>query len=130
MDTKPILVVEDDLFLRQLYVDLLKTAGFTVDFAVDGEEGYQKIKKDSWSLILLDILLPKMSGFEIIKKLQNESFKFGSPIIFLTNLDKTEGIKEAAMLGQGYLIKSQLTPDVFVQKVKEYLAPKTSENNH
>lgn len=122
MDTQRILVVEDDLFLRELYTDVLTTEGYQVESAADGEEGLQKIKAGGYNLVLLDIILPKMSGLEIMRELQ------GTPpqnpnkyVVFLTNLDKDEEIKEAQKLGNGFLIKSQINPGTLTETVKKYL---------
>lgn len=121
---KKILIAEDDEFLRELYADILKTEGYQVTTAVDGEDALQKLTQGGWDLVLLDIIMPKLSGLEVAKKakelpptsLPNKS------IIFLTNLDKGEEIKEALLLGTGYLIKSQITPGDLVKEVKLYLA--------
>jgi len=116
-----ILLVEDDQFLRTLYVDLLKADGYTVEEAVDGEEAFNKIKSGSWDLILLDVVLPKMDGFQVINKLKTESPQsLKQKIVLLTNLDKSSLIKEVDPLGLQYLIKSDLTPDQFVNKVKSF----------
>lgn len=123
MEPKKILIIEDDAFLREVYVDTLKSEGFTVGTAVDGEDAFAKIKQDTWDLILFDILLPKMNGFQVIEKLQKEpGFALQkNSIVFLTNLDKQDDIKKALSLGMGYLIKSQITPGDLVKEVKMYL---------
>lgn len=122
MDKKKILLVEDDQFLRTLYSDLLKAEGFTVEEAVDGEEAFNKIKSGGWNLILLDVVLPKMDGLQVINKLRAESPEtVKQKIVLLTNLDKSSLEKEVGQMGYQYLIKSDLTPDQFVNKVKECL---------
>lgn len=122
MDSKKILVVEDDQFLRELYTDILNAENYSVDSASDGEEGLAKIKVGGYDLILLDIIMPKLDGLEIMKQMQtNPPQKPNKCVVFLTNLDKDEEIKEALKLGNGYLIKSQITPGSLVQEVKIYL---------
>lgn len=122
MDTEKILVVEDDLFLRDLYGDILTSEGYKVDSAADGEEALQKIKIGGYDLILLDIILPKIDGLEVMRQIQaNPPQNPNKCVIFLTNLDKDEEIKTALKLGQGYLIKSQITPGNLVEEVKTYL---------
>lgn len=122
MDNKKVLVVEDDQLLRELYVETLKDEGYIVDSAVDGEEGLTKITQGGWDLILIDIIMPKMSGLETMTKAQASSPSIpNKKVIFLTNLDKTEEIKEALRLGNGYLIKSQITPGDLINEVKVYL---------
>ena len=118
-----ILVVEDDAFLREIYIDTLTRAGYKVDTAVDGDEGYDKIKKGGYDLVLLDIILPKQEGLQIIRTLKEDAnWKPGGPIVFLTNLDNDGEIKQALQLGKGYLIKSQLTPADLIREVKLYLS--------
>lgn len=121
---KRVLIVEDDEFLRELYVDTLTAEGYKLEIAVDGSEAYEKIKLGGWDLILLDIIMPKMSGLEVMKKLKTEftDKKFAKVLLFLTNLDKGEEINEAVSLGDGYLIKSQMTPGDLVNEVKLYLS--------
>jgi two-component system alkaline phosphatase synthesis response regulator PhoP len=117
-----ILIVEDDRFLRELYHDIISKEGYQVDTAEDGEEAFEKMRKGSWDLVLLDIVLPKMDGIEIMKKLQiDPPATPNKSIVFLTNLDKDQKIKEAMQYGNGYLIKSQLTPGDFINEVKLYL---------
>lgn len=71
MKKKNLLLVEDDEFLRRLYTDLLKD-DYILDVAIDGEEAYQKIQNRELDLILLDIILPRMSGVDIVEKLKTE----------------------------------------------------------
>lgn len=125
MQPAKILVVEDDLLLRELYTDTLKDEGYNVDCAADGEEGLSKIKTGGWDLVLLDIILPKLDGLEIMRRVKSDDGqKPSKSIVFLTNLDKDEEIKEALMLGDGYLIKSQITPGDLSDEIKLYLQKK------
>lgn len=119
-----ILIVEDDQFIREIYIETLKSQGYEIDTAIDGEEAYTKIKQGNWDLVLLDIVLPKMDGLGIIKKINNETpdgQKFYKKLVFLTNLDNDSEIKEATMLGNGYLIKSKITPGELLDQIKKYL---------
>ncbi len=121
---KKILVAEDDEFLRQLYTDILKAEGYFTETAIDGQDALTKISSGGWDLVLLDIIMPKISGLDVMRKVK-ESPQPLTPnkcIIFLTNLDKGEEIKEALMLGNGYLIKSQITPGDLVKEVQLYLS--------
>ena len=81
-----IFVVEDDEFLRTLIVKKFNTAGFVVATSAEGEGSLEKIKKEKPNLILLDIILPGMDGFEIMKLLKQDPDTKNIPIIFLTNL--------------------------------------------
>jgi len=124
-DPKKILVVEDDQFLRELYVDILTSAGYQVEQAPDGEIGYQMIKKDGYDLVLLDIMLPKLDGISILRQLQQEPAlqSANKSIIVLSNLGQESVIAEAVGLGaKGYMIKSDLTPEQALNEVKRYLS--------
>lgn len=117
-----VLIVEDDTFLRELYAETLAGEGFTVESASDGEEAVEKMKGGGWDIILLDIIMPKMNGLDVMKKLKELNVaKPSKALVFLTNLDKDEEIKEALTYGDGYLIKSQITPGDLVNEVKNYL---------
>jgi|WetSurMetagenome_2_1015567.scaffolds.fasta_scaffold95661_3 CheY-like chemotaxis protein len=122
MDQKRILVVEDDLFLRELYTDVLSGEGYQVDAANDGEMALEKMKVGGYDLVLLDIIMPRMDGLNVMRQLQNNPPQAPNKcIVFLTNLDKDEEIKAALQLGNGYLIKSQITPGGLAEEVKVYL---------
>ena len=121
MKQKKILLVEDDEFLRTLYTELLKDM-YTLEVAADGNEAYAKIQIQDLDLILLDIILPQMSGIEIVEKLKIEHPEvLKKKIVFLTNLDKNEMVQKVTKLGYSYLIKSDLNPQEFLEKVKELL---------
>lgn len=120
-----ILVVEDDEFLRDLYHELLDSDGFVTEVAVDGLEGLEKMKAGGWDLILLDIMLPKMDGLEILKELRSiKAARPNGPIVMLTNLGNDNTINQAFLFGaQGYLIKSALNPDQVLSEVHNFLNP-------
>lgn len=121
---KKILLVEDDALLQKLYSDLLLEDAYALSTAADGVTAYEKIKQGNWDLILLDIMLPKMSGVEIVRKLNNTvDVNHTGKIVFLTNLDTGSEIDEIKKLGYDFIIKSNLAPDQFVAKVKSYLSP-------
>ncbi len=123
MNSAKILVVEDDQLLRDIYLEALKGEGYNVDSATDGEEAFDKIKQGGWDLILLDILLPKLSGIDVIKSIDKGLLPIKNKnVVFLTNLNDDVEIKEALALGTGYLIKSQLTPADLIKEIKIYLS--------
>ena len=119
-----ILVVEDDQFLRELYDELLREEGYEVNLAVDGEEGLSKVMAGGYDLILLDIMLPKMDGLEILRQLRDKHpAKPNGPVVLLTNLGQDSIIKEGFNLGaSGYLIKSAMNPDQVLSEVKVFLS--------
>lgn len=122
MNPAKILLVEDDQFLQELYQDVLKTEGYNVDVASDGEEAYAKIQHGGWDLVLMDIIMPKMSGLDVMKKVVSENKpNLYKSTVFLTNLDSDQERKEALTVGKGYVIKSQITPGNLIEEVKKYL---------
>ncbi len=122
-----ILVVEDDEFLRELYDELLKGEGYEVTLAVDGEQGLTHISQGGYDLVLLDIMLPKMDGLEILRNLKNKPpLEKNGPVVLLTNLGQDSIIKEGFSLGaSGYLIKSAMNPDQVLSEVKVFLNKNT-----
>lgn len=122
-DAGRILVVEDDQALRDLYVLILKDAGFTVDEAADGEAALAAMQKGGYDLVLLDIVLPRMDGIKILEHLKvNPPAAPNKKIVVLSNLGQDETIGNAMALGSvGYLIKSDYTPDQIVLRIQEFL---------
>lgn len=120
---KKILVVEDDQFLREFYQELLTGEGFLVDVAPDGEMGLSKMRTEELDLVLLDIMMPKKDGVQVLKDLKSNGAKTqGIHIVMLTNLGQDAVIKQCFDLGaQGYLIKSALNPDQVLAEIHSYL---------
>jgi len=119
---KKILVIEDEKTLRFLIVQTLVQEGFEVEEAIDGEEGIQKLKKNKPDLILLDLLLPSINGFEVLSKIKRDSDLESIPVIILSNLGQEEEIKKGLNLGAiDYLIKAHFTLDQVVARIKKVL---------
>lgn len=120
---KRILIVEDDTYLRDLYKELLETEGYTVEVGVDGEEGLVKAAAGGYDLILLDVMMPKLNGLEMLSELKKKHVeKPNGAIILLTNLGHDPIVHQAMDEGaQDFLVKSDITPGEFVQKVKAFL---------
>ncbi len=119
-----ILVVDDDPTLRELYNEVLTTAGYQIDFAVDGEEGLQKIRAGSYDLVLLDVMMPRLDGLGVLTKLQTEEPKPAKmpKIVVWTNLSHDPAIKEAMQKGAtNVLVKADLAPNQVVEMVQKYL---------
>ncbi|MFH1838136.1 MAG: response regulator [Candidatus Kuenenbacteria bacterium] len=123
MDNKiKILIVEDDFFLRRLCQKKLEKEGFEVFLAEDGNEGIQQAKKCLPDLILLDIILPNIDGFEVLKTLKEDSSTASIPIILLSNLGQKEDIDKGLQLGASdYLIKAHFSPQEIIDKIRETL---------
>lgn len=123
-----ILIVEDDEFLRDFYQELLTSEGYTVDVAADGETALGKIRQGGWNLVLLDIMLPKKDGLQILRdlKVQGPVVPIGQ-IVCLTNLGNDTVINQCFSLGaSGYLIKSALNPDQVLNEIHTFLQEPTS----
>jgi len=122
---KKVLIIEDDPFLSGMYLKKLKLSGFEVKVAADGKDGLESIKKDRPDLILLDIVLPQMDGYEILKRLKEDKELRNIPVILLTNLGQKEEVEKGMALGaEAYIIKAHFTPTAVVDKVKEVLEKK------
>lgn len=123
---KKILIVEDDEFLRDFYQELLTSEGYVVDAAADGEIGLQKLTQGGYDLVLLDIMLPKKDGLQILKDLKDHpAAKPNGPIVALTNLGHDTVINQAFSLGaSGYLVKSAMNPDQVLMEIHKFLAAK------
>ena len=119
---KKILIIEDDSFLSEMYAAKFTESGFEIEVAFDGSVGLAKIENFNPDLVLLDIVLPKMDGFEILKKIkENEKLK-KIPIILLTNLGQKSEVEKGLSLGADeYIIKAHFTPTAVVTRVKEIL---------
>src|SRR3990167_3844125 len=110
---KKILIIEDDQFLRDFYQELLIAEGYQVEVAPDGEIALAKLSQGGWDLVLLDIMLPKKDGLQILQDIKDRPPACAvGPIVVLTNLGHDTVINKAFVLGAGgYLIKSALNPD-------------------
>lgn len=119
---KTILIIEDDVFLGDLMAKKLEDSGFKVVKAIDGREGLEKAATIKPNLILLDLILPGMDGFEVLKKIKDNPQTSSIPVIILSNLGQREDIERGFDLGaQDYLVKAQFTPDEIVERVKKPL---------
>ncbi len=119
---KKILFVEDEPTLQKAVGEILTQEGFRVFSALDGEKGLELIKKENPDLVLLDLILPKKDGFEVLKEIkENEKLK-DMPVIVLTNLEGIGDVEKALSLGATtYLIKANYELDDVVNKIKETL---------
>lgn len=117
-----ILLIEDDKFLRELMARKLITLNYDVSVAVDGEEGLQKIKDEKPDLILLDLILPGINGFEVLERAKNDPTTVTIPVIILSNLGQGEDIERGLKLGaKDFLVKAHFTPQEIVNKLENYI---------
>ena len=117
---KKILFVEDESALQKALTDILTQAGYKVVSALDGEIGLRLAESEKPDLILLDIILPRLDGFEVLKKLKENPGLKEIPVIVLTNLEKMEDVERAIELGaKTYLVKTQYTIKEVIEKIKK-----------
>lgn len=118
-----ILMVEDNIFLRKLYRDKFTRAGFEFVEATNGIEGINKVMTEKPNLVILDLLLPRKNGFDVLSDIKNNSQTKKIPVIILSNLGQEIDIKEALSLGaQEYLIKTEVRLSEVVTRVKKILS--------
>ena len=120
---KRILFVDDDLYVRDLYEEILKGDGYKIDTATNGEEGIAKLQQGGYDLVLLDILMPSLDGVGVLQELQkNPPQNPNGPIILLTNLGHDPLVKTSNIRGvASYLIKADLTPPDLINAVKKMI---------
>jgi len=119
---KKVLVVEDDVFVRDIYARELKKGGYEVEIAEDGLEGLEKIKTGGYDIVLLDIMMPKMTGVDMLKNVRNPNFPAKDvPVYLLTNLGQGSIIKQCLEIGaQGYLLKARVLPSQVLKSVNDF----------
>ena len=120
-----VLLVEDDPFLSSLLKNRLQKEGLEVNLAKDGEEALNSLKSAKPDLILLDLILPKKSGFEVMEEIRNDPQMQSQevPIIIISNLGQPEDISRGEELGAiEYFVKAKTSIDELVEKIKGFLA--------
>ncbi len=113
---KKILIIEDEYFISELYVRALKKAGYEVVLAIDGKDGLDKALTDVFDIILLDIMVPTMTGNEILDRLRQQNPPIRAKIIITTNLEQGEETKkQLEKQADAYIIKAEITPKQLVE---------------
>lgn len=119
---KTILFVEDESALQKTFAKVLEKEGYTVIPALDGEVGFNLAKLKKPDLILLDLILPKINGFEVLKKIKEDEEIKNIPVIVLTNLETMDNVEKAINLGATtYLVKANYSLKEVLDKVKKCL---------
>ena len=119
---KSILLIEDDPFLIDLYTTKFKEVGFEVKIATNGQEGLKKMKMKKPDLLLLDIVLPAINGWEILGEIKKDEGLKDLKVVILSNLTSKEEVEKGLKLGATkYLIKSHYTPSEVVEEIKKIL---------
>lgn len=121
---RTVLCIEDEHFIGELYSRALTNGGYKVTTIGDGVEGLKAAETDQYDIILLDLMLPNLTGVEILRKLRdpNRSQPIHSKIVITTNLEQREDVRaEIEKQADGYLVKAELTPHElvdFINKIK------------
>lgn len=123
---RKILIAEDDFFIRDIYSEVFTLSGYEVHVAVDGADALEKLKNQTYDMVLLDIMMPKMTGIDVLKNLRQFPIPVkDTPVFIITNLGQQNIIEEAFKIGMdGYIIKSQVTPQQIVNEINTYFASK------
>jgi len=121
---KRVLVVEDDRFLRRACEACLQQRGFRVLVAVDGEEGLRLARAEKPDLVLLDLLMPKLGGLDVLRSLKGAPDTREIPVLVLSNSSRQQDIEEITRLGVvGYLVKADLSLQALGDRVTQILGP-------
>lgn len=119
---KKILMIEDDEFIRELYSRQVKNAGYDIESTPSGKEGLDFLAKNHYDLLMLDLNIPDVSGFQILENLQ-KSPKENMVVMILSNVAQDEFVKKGLDLGaSAFVIKSTYTPEQVVTEIKSLLS--------
>lgn len=117
-----ILLAEDDIILAELYTERLKQEGFNVVHASNGEDALKFVTEYSPSLIILDIMMPKMNGLDVLKSLKDNPETKNTPVIIVTALvQEIEKINKMMTQADAYIVKSEVLPGEIIEEVKKRL---------
>ena len=117
---KKLLLVEDDNILRELYLTRFKMDNYEIDFAVDGEEAVAKVAANKPDCVLLDLRIPKLSGFEVLRRIKEQPETKDIPVIVLTALSGDEDREKVMQLGaKAFLTKADTMPKDVLEHVRE-----------
>ena len=124
---KSILLIEDEKFLNQLLKNRLQKEGIKVTIAFNGEEGLKFLRSEKFDLILLDLILPRISGFELMEIISADPSIKSSPIIIISNLGQETDIAKGKCLGAiEYFIKARVSIDELIKQIKKFMG---AQNN-
>lgn len=119
---KKILIIEDDKFLRELITQKLIKEGYEISEAVDGEKGIKKLEGEKPDLVLLDLILPGIDGFEVLDRIKKDATLSQIPVIILSNLGQKDDVERGLKMGAvDYLIKAHFTPSDIIDKIRAVL---------
>lgn len=117
-----ILIIEDDRYISKMYQLKLSLEGYDVQVAENGREGVDKVKEFMPNIVLLDILMPELDGFEVLKIVKGDEATKDIPVLIMSNLGQEDHVEKGMKLGAiGYIVKSQYTPSKVVEKIKSVI---------
>ena len=124
-----ILIIEDEAILQKALQEILLQENYEVVSALDGELGFKMVSSEAPDMILLDLILPKMDGFEVLEALKKDEKTKEIPIIILTNLGGTEDVQKALVLGAtNYVVKADHDLSEIVEKIKGIIGQEKNQN--
>lgn len=117
-----VLLVEDEVSLREVYTEVLSDSGFVVKGTGDGQEAMSMINAGDWDLLLLDIMLPRMDGIQVLKTINSDPSLKTKPVVIISNLQDNDIINTCKDLGaRDFVVKSAINPSDLVNVVVRYL---------
>jgi len=123
-----VLVIEDDKMMADVLTEKLTKTGLTVAYAMDEKSSFQEIDKGIPDIVLLDLILPGISGFDILSKIKSDERTKSVPVIILSNLGSEDDIKKGIDMGaDAYLIKANVLVEDIIEKIKEVLQKKAPQ---
>lgn len=126
--SKKVLIIEDDQAIQKIYQTKLSQEGYQIIQAFDGQEGIEKAKTECPNLVILDLVLPKIDGFEVLKKIKKDKKTEKIPVIILSNLGQKEDLEKGLSLGaDDYLIKAMHPITDVLMRVRKQLQQKKDE---
>ena len=124
-----VVIIEDDSYILDMYKIKFESSNFEVTSASDGMEGLKILEKKKPDIILLDVIMPKMNGFNVLKAIKNNPTIAKIPVVLLTNLGQRGDIEKGFELGAAsYIIKAHFTPSEIVRKIREILKKKNDKS--
>lgn len=123
-DRLQILIIDDDVLLARTLGDMLWQSGYTIDTAHSGEDGLQKIRDKNPQLVILDYIMPGMSGLDVLKEMRANEFSAKTEVIFATNNYDTMVINTVLALNvHDYILKADISLEQIAQRVGKYIPP-------
>lgn len=122
-----VLLVEDEISLREMYAEVLRDAGHEVEEIGDGGKALEHIQAADWDILLLDIMLPKLDGLQVLGKVKGDERLLWRPVVVISNLEDPKVIAECQKLGiKEFIVKASSSPADIAQAVEKYVSNEKS----